>query len=338
VVIRSHNGDISLVSNKKIRIYGAIELGGVPFTGGDAGLGGGGGLGEGTERLLSALSVINGTVRITAPLILHDGSFVAGNGTIQLGEDRNDTIDVRGTVHGRTAFSFGGAVDDEHRTSLVVDEPTSAFQTIVLPDASGRLVVSAAAPLSVTPKGEVQMNFTLFDSISCAIVSNQSDPNIGKSLAAVVNSGGNNQSSIFSPKGVGVRLTSPPGKDAVAGEQPVAEEAQGSFLQLAAGGAVQDNAQGGTIYINAGAGEGKVGATGGDVQFVGGAGEGEEGASGGDVKFTGGGSASVAGCAVGMYTCGGQLVSAVVYKAGGLLSTSTLSTLNVLLLLLRVFV
>ena len=335
MVIRSHNGDISLVSNKKIRNYGAIELGGVPFTGGNASLG------AGTESLLSALSVVNGTVRIAAPLIQHDGSFVAGNGTIQLGEDRNDTIDVRGTVtvHGRTAFSFGGAVDDGNRTSLVVDEPTSEFQTIVLPDASGRLVVSAAAPLSLTPKGEVQMNFTLFDSISCAIVSNQSASNMGKSLSAVVNSGGNDQSSIFAPKGVGVRLTSPPGRDVpAAGENSTAEEAQGSFLQLAAGAAVQDNAQGGTIYFNAGAGEGKKDATGGDVQFVGGAGAGQEGASGGDVKFTGGGSASVAGCAVGMYTCAGQLVSAVVYKAGVVLRTSTPPTLNLLLLLLRVSV
>jgi len=39
------------------------------------------------------------------------------------------------------------------------------------------------------------------------------------------------------------------------------------------------------------------------------------GASGGDLKLTGGGSASTAGCDVGMYTCAGQLVSAVVYRA-----------------------
>ena len=41
----------------------------------------------------------------------------------------------------RTAFSFGGAVDDENKISLVVEEPTSEGRTIVVPDASGRLVV-----------------------------------------------------------------------------------------------------------------------------------------------------------------------------------------------------
>jgi len=59
----------------------------------------------------------------------------------------------------------------------------------------------------------------------------------------------------------------------------------------------QDNAAGGTIYVDGGEGTGNAGA------------------SGGDLKLTGGGSASTAGCDVGMYTCAGQLVSATVYRA-----------------------
>ena len=72
-----------------------------------------------SSGLLSALSVVNGTVRIAAPNVVHhgrtvfNGSFVTGHGDVQLGETWKDNIDFRGTIKGRTAFSFGGAVDDE---------------------------------------------------------------------------------------------------------------------------------------------------------------------------------------------------------------------------------
>ena len=70
-----------------------------------------------------------------------NGSFVTGNGAIQLGETRSDSIDVRGTITGRTPLVFGGTLDDENKMSIHVEEPTSQWRTIVIPDASGRLVV-----------------------------------------------------------------------------------------------------------------------------------------------------------------------------------------------------
>ena len=77
----------------------------------------------------------------------------------------------------------------------------------------------------------------------------------------------------------------------------------------------QARAPGGFIFLNGGEGEGNVGASGGGLTLI------------------GGGSASLQGCGDGVYTCAGQLVSVVVYKAGGLLRTSTRPTSNLLLLL-----
>ena len=78
------------------------------------------------------------------------GSFATGDGGIQLGVTAADAIDVRGTIRGRTALSFGGAADDDNKISLVVEEPQSEWRTIVLPDASGRLVVGPARKCSKT--------------------------------------------------------------------------------------------------------------------------------------------------------------------------------------------
>ena len=153
VVIQAHDGDVNLVSNNgKIRFHGAIELGGSDLTGGISNT-----LGEsGSAGLLSALSVTNGTVKIDAPRIVLNGredgtevngTFITGNGNVRLGQTYKDKIDMRGSIMGHTAFQFGGSVDDENKISLNVKEPTSAWRTIVLPDASGTLVVSAQDPL-----------------------------------------------------------------------------------------------------------------------------------------------------------------------------------------------
>jgi hypothetical protein len=70
-----------------------------------------------------------------------NGSFVTGNGATQLGQTRSDSIDVRGSIIGRTPLVFGGTLDDENKMSIDVEEPTSEWHNIVIPDASGRLVV-----------------------------------------------------------------------------------------------------------------------------------------------------------------------------------------------------
>ena len=168
VVIESHHGDVNLVStNGKIRFHGAIELGGSDLTGGISNT-----LGEtGSAGLLSALSVTNGTVKIAAPRVVLqgrtevNGTFVTGNGNVRLGETYDDKIDMRGTIMGHTAFTFGGSAHDEHKISLNVDEPTSGWHTIVLPDANGRLVVSAQDPLLITKKGEMQLNQSKIDTV-----------------------------------------------------------------------------------------------------------------------------------------------------------------------------
>ena len=151
VVIQAHDGDVNLVSNNgKIRFPRAIELGqrsdgGISNTLGESGSAG----------LLSALSVTNGTVKIDAPRIVLNGredgtevngTFITGNGNVRLGQTHKDKIDMRGSIMGHTAFQFGGSIDDENKISLNVKEPTSAWRTIVLPDASGTLVVSAQDP------------------------------------------------------------------------------------------------------------------------------------------------------------------------------------------------
>ena len=78
-----------------------------------------------------------------------NGTFSTGNGNVRLGQTHKDKIDMRGTIWGHTAFRFGGMVDDENKISLNVAEPTSKWRTIVLPDASGTLVVSAQDPLKI---------------------------------------------------------------------------------------------------------------------------------------------------------------------------------------------
>ena len=183
VVVRAHKGDISLISgNGKIHIHGAITLGGSDLTGTIADSSDT--PGAGAFNLLSALSVVNGTVKIASPNIVHEGatvfngSFTTGNGTIQLGNAWEDDIEFRGTIKGRTAFSFGGAVDDARKISVVVDEPTSAWRTIVLPDASGRFVVSAQAPLSVDSSGGVQLNQSAITRVG-ALVSGSILPSFG---------------------------------------------------------------------------------------------------------------------------------------------------------------
>ena len=188
VVIRAHEGDVNLISlNGKIRIHGAIELGGSDLSGSisdtmDS---------TGSAGLLSALSVVNGTVKIAAPRVAHEGrtdfngTFTTGNGDIQLGWSWEDTIDVRGRIMGQTALTFGGAVDDENKISLVVDEPTSAWRTIRLPDASGRVVVSAQVPLTVSETGEMILNQSQITTVGAleqgSILDSFGDINIGKS-------------------------------------------------------------------------------------------------------------------------------------------------------------
>ena len=188
VVIQAHQGDVNLIStNGKIRIHGAIELGGSDLSGTisdtmDS---------AGSAGLLSALSVVNGTVKIGASRVVHEGrtdlngTFTTGNGPIQLGWSWEDKIDVRGTIKGQTALYFGGAVDDENKISLIVDEPTSAYRTIRLPDASGRLVVTAQTPLTISDVGKVILNQSQITTVGAleagSILPTFGDINIGNS-------------------------------------------------------------------------------------------------------------------------------------------------------------
>ena len=190
VVIQAHHGDVNLVSNNgKIRFHGAIELGGSDLTGSISNT-----LGEsGSAGLLSALSVTNGTVKIDAPRIVLNGredgievngTFSTGNGNVRLGQTHKDKIDMRGTIWGHTAFRFGGMVDDENKISLNVAEPTSKWRTIVLPDASGTLVVSAQDPLKINDdKGEIELIQTKITAVGHltegSIGANFSDIDIG---------------------------------------------------------------------------------------------------------------------------------------------------------------
>jgi len=165
VKIESRDGDVSLVSaSGKIRIMGAIEFGGSDLTGTIANS-----VGSTGSVDLSALSVVNGTVKLEAPNIVHfgrtdfNGTFTVGNGVIQLGWNANDKIDMRGTTSRQ--LMFGGTEDNDHKISLVVDEPTSKWRTIKIPDANGRLVVSASVPLSISSSGEMELNQSLITTV-----------------------------------------------------------------------------------------------------------------------------------------------------------------------------
>ena len=164
VKIESRDGDVSLVSsNGKIRIMGAVEFGGSDLTGTIANSAGS----TGSGGLLSALSVVNGTVKLAAPNIVHEGrtdfngTFKVGNGgkgNIELGWNWKDKINVRGIIYGRTALMFGGEEDDGHKISFNVDQPTSNSRTINIPDNSGKLVVEALFPLEIDDKGIVELH------------------------------------------------------------------------------------------------------------------------------------------------------------------------------------
>jgi len=160
VKIESRDGDVSLVSaSGKIRIMGAVEFGGSDLAGTIANSMGS----TGSGGLLSALSVVNGTVKLAAPNIVHEGrtdfngTFTVGNGDIiQLGWDSRDEIDVRGTIYGRTALMFGGTEKDNgHKISFNVVEPTKNYTTILIPDNGGTLVVEAVPPLRIATNGSV---------------------------------------------------------------------------------------------------------------------------------------------------------------------------------------
>ena len=156
VTIQSRNGDVSFEApNGTIRIWGAFEFGGGDLTARVANT---------PDGLVSELDVVNGTVKFTAPTVIHEGrtdfngTFTVGNGDVMLGWDLRDYIDVRGTIRGQTALMFGGTLDDSNKISFNVDEPTSANRVIHIPDANGRLMVSATAPLSVSSTGDVILN------------------------------------------------------------------------------------------------------------------------------------------------------------------------------------
>ena len=188
VKIESRDGDVSLVSaSGKIRIMGAVEFGGSDLTGTIANS-----VGSTGSVDLSALSVVNGTVKLEAPKIVHNGrtefngTFTVGNGeTIQLGWSYKDTIDMRGTIVGQTPLTFGGTGANEGKIAFVVDEPTSSWRTIKIPDASGRLVVSAISPLSISSFGEMELNQSLITTVGAlekgSITSTFGDINIERS-------------------------------------------------------------------------------------------------------------------------------------------------------------
>ena len=183
VTIQSRNGDVSFEApNGTIRIWGAFEFGGGDLTARVANT---------PDGLVSELDVVNGTVKFTAPTVIHEGrtdfngTFTVGNGDVMLGWDLRDYIDVRGTIRGQTALMFGGTLDDSNKISFNVDEPTSANRVIHIPDANGRLVVSATAPLSVSSTGDVilnQENITRVGALTHgSILPTFGDINIGRS-------------------------------------------------------------------------------------------------------------------------------------------------------------
>ena len=105
--------------------------------------------------LTGATNINGGNLTVSSPVTSFSGASLTvdnttttiNSGTINLGTDATDDINLKGEIQGANPIILEGTTDDTFETTIAVVNPT-ADNTISLPNASGTVVLSSGATLN----------------------------------------------------------------------------------------------------------------------------------------------------------------------------------------------
>jgi hypothetical protein len=112
----------------------------------------------GALTLDSAAALNLGTASATSISLGQTGITTTSNGALTVTQTLTGNGNITfssGNITGATPLSFDGATADAYKTIFAITDPTGSSKTITFPNASGTVVVSASAPLSIDTLGNI---------------------------------------------------------------------------------------------------------------------------------------------------------------------------------------